>query len=299
MIAVRWALYAVLMPLFGLPLFRVYALGVRTPQPYGALPPALAAGGLALSALGLMLLGATMFGMPVTGIGREQLAVLIDETALGAAWRARMTALALALVAGLWGRRRMGVRPALAVAAPAAVALGSLAWNGHGAAGEGAAGWLRLGSDIVHLLAAGVWVGALAAFALMLFSPALERSRERVETAVRALARFAVAGTAAVVAIVLTGLVNGAMLVGVEHVADLRATLYGRLLIAKLALFAGMLALAAANRFRLTGRLAAALATGDTRGAIGTLRLSIAVETGAALAVLALVAWLGTLEPPL
>jgi putative copper resistance protein D len=59
-----------------------------------------------------------------------------------------------------------------------------------------------------------------------------------------------------------------------------------------------MLGLAAANRFRLTPALERVIGTGDTKSAIGALRKSLAIETGAAIAILALVGWLGTLEPP-
>ncbi|MFT6568809.1 MAG: putative copper resistance protein D, partial [Sphingomonas echinoides] len=72
---------------------------------------------------------------------------------------------------------------------------------------------------------------------------------------------------------------------------------YGQLLLAKLALFALMLGLAALNRFRLTPRFEASIAASDHRGALGALRRSLGAETGCIIAILALVAWLGTLEP--
>jgi putative copper resistance protein D len=76
------------------------------------------------------------------------------------------------------------------------------------------------------------------------------------------------------------------------------SSLYGQLLFAKLALFAAMLGLAALNRFRLTPRFEASIAAADHRGALGALRASLRVETTCIVAILALVAWLGTLEPP-
>ena len=59
-----------------------------------------------------------------------------------------------------------------------------------------------------------------------------------------------------------------------------------------------MLLLAAANRYFLTPSLAAAIETGNTSSAIGSLRRSLAIETGFAITILALVAWLGLLAPP-
>jgi len=54
-----------------------------------------------------------------------------------------------------------------------------------------------------------------------------------------------------------------------------------------------MLALAALNRWRLTP----ALERGTPQQATRHLRLSLTVETIAALAIIGLVAWLGTLDP--
>ena len=99
--------------------------------------------------------------------------------------------------------------------------------------------------------------------------------------------------------IIASGLINSYMLVGSLHAVDLQSTLYGQLFIAKISLFAALLALAAANRFRLTPALSAALEQGDTARALAALRGSIAFEAGAALTILGLVAWMGTLTPPM
>ena len=46
--------------------------------------------------------------------------------------------------------------------------LASLAWAGHGAATPGAAGDLHLAADVLHLLAAGLWLGTLPPLVLLL-----------------------------------------------------------------------------------------------------------------------------------
>ncbi|WP_315760457.1 CopD family protein [Sphingomonas sp. Y38-1Y] len=74
-------------------------------------------------------------------------------------------------------------------------------------------------------------------------------------------------------------------------------TLYGQLLLAKLGAFAAMVGLASLNRFRLTPALGSVASSGAARREIGALRLSLAFEAALGIAVLALVAWLGTLEP--
>ena len=64
------------------------------------------------------------------------------------------------------------------------------------------------------------------------------------------------------------------------------------------ALASPLLLLAAANRFRLTPALNAALEAPERApAAVAELKRSIVIEAGAALTVLALVAWLGRLAP--
>ena len=191
-----------------------------------------------------------------------------------------------------------GILQLLATTVGAGVALGSLAWNGHGGAGERAAGTVRLSADIVHLLAAGTWVGALLAFGSLLITLRTARSYDGIALLASVLAQFSTIGTIAVVALAITGSVNVYLLVGVANIADLGTTPYGQLLLVKLGAFAAMLGLAALNRFYLTGRLERAMVSGEVGAAVAALRISIGFEAGAAIAILAIVAWMGTLEPP-
>ncbi len=154
-------------------------------------------------------------------------------------------------------------------------------------------------ADIVHLLAAGAWIGALAALGALLCRPASAMSGDHLRLTHRALEGFSLIGTVIVALIVVSGLVNSWILVGPAHLLSMGTMLYGQLLVAKLALFGIMLGLAAANRFRLTPAFSLAIKGGGTLPTIGQLRLSVICETIAALAILGLVAWLGTLEPPM
>jgi len=297
-IAVRFALYADLMILFGLPLFGLYGLGRATAPalPFRRLVAPTAAIGILLSVAALLLLVSSMSGMPVSEVDRTSIEMLLSGTAMGAAWQIRIAALALALLLALAGWRGRLTLGGMAFAA--AIALATLAWTGHGAASEGALGWLHLGADIIHLLASAAWVGALAALLLMLLRPAAVMSPDHLTMSHRALAGFATAGTIMVALIILSGIVNGWILVGPDHIGALFTSLYGQLLLAKLMLFAAMLALAAANRFRLTPTLKLALECGGRAAAASALRRSLALETGSAMLILLLVAWLGTLAPP-
>jgi putative copper resistance protein D len=179
-------------------------------------------------------------------------------------------------------------------AALGTIASASFAWMGHGAATEGCAGWVHLVGDIAHLLATAGWIGALAAFWIILARPISSTGQQAL---CDALVGFSGVGTALVAVIVASGLVNSVFLVGWDS-AHIVTTRYGQVLIAKLMLFAVMLALAAANRFRRTPYLARALLrTEPTTAALSLLRKSIMAESITAAGVLALVSWLGTLAP--
>lgn len=175
----------------------------------------------------------------------------------------------------------------------------SFAWTGHGVRDDGAAGVLHLGGDLLHLLGAGIWIGALVPLALLINSSLRTRSEKDAYFAYDALERFSGIGPAVVAVLVLTGLINSWFLIGIDRPGALFTTLYGQLLLIKLVFFAGMLALAAANRYRLSPGLGAALRKGEAmESALQKLRRSVFSETALALLVLLAVSWFGTLEPP-
>lgn len=171
----------------------------------------------------------------------------------------------------------------------------SFAWMGHGAATPGAAGYFHLLADIAHSLAAAVWIGALVVFVFWLWSGQSSAATDlELHDSLRA---FSGIGSAAVAALVVTGLINSWFLVGVDRLSEAWMMLYAQVLIAKVAIFIGMLGLAASNRYRLTPALGSALDSGSRSKALTALKSSLALETLAAFAVLGLVAWLGTLAP--
>ena len=297
-VAIRFALYLSLGGLFGLSAFGLYGLRADERGTALALRPwlaASAAGSLLLSMLALALLAAAMAGSSVWPVDHTAIGALLSGSAIGPAWMVRVAALVLAGLAALLATRD---RWLLVVALASGVALATLAWTGHGAAGEGLPGWVHLIADILHLVAAGAWVGALLGLVLLVSRPAARVDAKHLSLMHRALHGFGAVGTLVVATIVVTGLVNSWMLVGVNNVGALGTTLYGRLLLGKLALFAAMLGLAALNRFRLTPAFERSIAADDHRSALGALRRSLGIETACVIAILALVGWLGTLEPP-
>lgn len=285
--------------LFGLAAFSLYGLRARERGDALALRPwFIASAGLSLlfSGAWVVLMASSMAGTPAWPIDREAVGALLTGSAIGAAWKLRMVMVALAALAALVAGGR-GIWLSI-VALCSAVALATLAWTGHGAMDEAVMGWVHLIVDILHLIASGAWVGALLGLLLLVSRPAARVDAAHLGLTHRALHGFGAIGTVVVGTILVTGLVNGWMLVGIGNLATLPATLYGQLLIAKLALFVAMLGLASLNRFRLTPAFERSIAADDHKGALGALRTSLAIETSCVIAVLGLIAWLGTLAPP-
>jgi putative copper resistance protein D len=299
LIGIRFALYLTLTVLFGLSTFGFYGLRGDGHGNAIALRPWLVASAvlsLLLSVGWVVLLASSLAGTPAWPIDHEAIGALLTGSAIGAAWQVRMVMLVLATIAAMFASGRgvwLGV-----VALSSTFALAALAWTGHGAVDEAAAGWLHLAADILHLIASGMWVGALLGLLLLVSRPLARVDSAHLGLAHRALHGFGMIGTVVVATIVVTGLVNALMLVGIGNVVVLPTTLYGQLLLAKLALVAAMLGLASLNRFRLTPTFKRSIAANDFGSALGALRASLAVETACAVAVLGLVAWLGTLAPP-
>lgn len=291
-IALRFGVYLDLMLLFGLAAYSLYVSRSARSRQSAALGW-LAVLGLVLNTAGFAVMTAEMAGAEVADLDWETLRFVLLVTVPGTAFLVRTAALIGAGAVVFAGSRRSA---GWLVVVAAATALATLAWTGHAAVSEGLPGTLHRLSDIIHLLAAAAWIGALAMLLKAIVSPI--RDDEAVTDIRRALAGFAVAGSVLVALIVATGLLNGWMIVGPAGLILLPGTLYGQLLIAKLLVFAAMLALAAANRWQLTPRLAEAQAAGDIALAVRALKISIALESGAAVLILVLVAWLGTLAPP-
>lgn len=292
-VALRFAVYLDLMLLFGLTAYPLYSSSPARLVCGRAVLSTLAGLGLVLSFAAFLQMTAGMAGVAVGDLDRETLLFILQDTQPGHAFAARTVAL-LALVGIGFATSRSSIGWIAATASAAALA--SLAWTGHAAITEGNAGWVHRLADIVHLLAAAAWIGALAVLASIFASPI--DGNEGIAQAEGALMGFSRAGSVIVALVTLTGLINGWMIFGFEGLKLLPDVLYGQLLIAKLLLFGAMLSLAAANRWRLTPQLALARATGDTVRGVRALRISIVLEAGAATLILALVAWLGTLEPP-
>ncbi len=137
----------------------------------------------------LVWLSADIYGAPIIEVCLHGgvWSVLI-ETRFGLVWIARLGLALLLGVLMLWPATR------LLQLAVAACLLGLIALIGHAGATPGTAGQIHLLSDMVHLLAAGAWVGTLPALAMLLTRARHEDNATWDDYAVAAIRRFSLLG---------------------------------------------------------------------------------------------------------
>jgi putative copper resistance protein D len=205
------------------------------------------------------------------------------ETSVGRAWQIQAVA---AVLVGLTLAAPSARRPA-ATALAAGLLSASLALTGHAVMQEGWLGVAHRVNDAIHVLAGGAWVSALVP--LLPILAALDEP-ERRRQADGALRRFSTAGHVAVALVVLSGVINTALVLGRWPIHW--SSPYQAMLGSKIVLVAIMICLALTNRYRLLPRLAT-----DRLGASAALRLSTITELVLGLAVIGLVSVFGMLEP--
>lgn len=142
--------------------------------------------------------------------------------------------------------------------------------------------------DILHLLAAGLWLGGLPAFVLLLWQARRKANPAWDAFATRATRRFSIVSILSVSALLAGGLVNSWNLLSGPR--DLVTTGYGRLVALKVGLLAGMFGIAAVNKFCLTPQL-------PERAAMRALQRNSLAEIFLGLCVLVFVGMLGTMSP--
>jgi putative copper resistance protein D len=193
------------------------------------------------------------------------LGTVLVHTTFGHDWLARLVLAALLATALCWISAKPADLSRWVVAALLASAYAAaLVHSGHAAATAGWLGTFHRAADGLHLIAASAWLGGLVPLALLL---AAARRREiSLALARDATLRFSTLGVISVGALIATGIVNGWILAG--SAPALFGTDYGRLLLAKVALFLAMVAVAAINRLRLTPRLTLAASSLSCGGAV-------------------------------
>jgi putative copper resistance protein D len=244
----------------------------------------------------LVLTAESMSGLPLGALSHGALWTVLSQTDFGNNWLLRF-AMACLLgglfvhflpakgVASLWLKTVTGLL--------AAAFVGTLAFAGHAIGGEGIEGVVHPAADVLHLIAAAAWVGALVPLALLLTMTGEDAGSLAI--ARTATLRFSTLGIVCVATLLLTGVVNSWYLVG--SVSALTGTRYGQLLLCKLALFAAMVGIAAVNWSQLTPRLVQNADVLGAQRARRQLHRNAAIEAAMGAVIIAIVAVLGTLPP--
>jgi putative copper resistance protein D len=249
-------------------------------------------------AVWLVLTAQSMSDQPLSDVlSQGVIWTVLARTDFGNDWVARLVGAVLlaatlpALIPVLIPAHRHPSRLTAAAAVVLAAALvGSLAWAGHAIGASGVEGVIHPGADVLHLIAAAAWVGSLPLLALLLATA--EHDPTVAAMARDTTLRFSTLGILCVGTLLATGVVNSWYLVG--SLPALIGTPYGRLLLIKIALFLGMVAIAAVNRLHFTPRL---LRNETATAALRQLRRNAAIETLFGVLILVIVAVLGTLPP--
>ncbi len=255
----------------------------------------------------LALQSAIAFDVPIHAIGPGQMLDVATESDWGRYWSWRITAAVLAglaLFAAIQLRRDDPYTQkaedleemSLITETPmgiGAIALGGIfllliALTSHNAATPNDIRWFAIGTDIVHVVAATIWIGGIAyllmASVITARVPDLRSSSVHLEFA----ARFAPWAIFAVTILVASGIVSSLMQVTIPEALN---TPYGRVLGAKILLLVVLIALGIRNN-----RSVAKFSTAD-KTSTTSFRRFVALELGVAFVVLLATAGLASLEP--
>jgi putative copper resistance protein D len=234
---------------------------------------------------------ASMSGLPLKNAFSVSVSgTVFMETQFGRVWQLRLGLIAAAFVLVFSALAQVKVRRALIAVLwlVSAVLLVSLAWISHAAAAGTAP--LSLLGDVLHLCAAGLWVGGLLPLAIF-----LARVRPYFslgETAARVVRRFSTLSLSCVGVLVFSGISNSWLLVGSIHA--LFTTPYGQLLLFKLALFGMLIGFGARNLLAIKST---APADQTHSGFLQHLRRNVITEICLGVAVIVIVACLGVTPP--
>ena len=255
---------------------------------------------VASGATRLVLLAADISGASwIEVIGDGTAWTVLTETQFGI-----ISQLRVLLAAGIAGLLLLSVRVGgitsiwlrVLITLAAASLLGLLAWTGHASGGSGAGANVHLLSDVMHLVAAGAWVGGLVPLALLMRQVSRTAHPKAMLGCAHLLHRFSNLGALSVAILFASGLINTWYLT--DHFKGLIGTEYGRLLQIKIALFLAMLCLAAINRFRLLKGVALRQDPSNIdRNALRQLQRNTSLEIALGFGAIIIAAGLGAAPP--
>ena len=289
----RFAHYGLLLGLFGLTAFRSFGLrsvGGQAENPTIGLRITMSAMAALVVSIALMLVSiAAMMAQPVSQLEWATIEAMILSTDLGWAFLARVGFLIAAVATCILLRR--SARGYATAALCFGLAVATLPWSGHAAASEGLLGTAHRINDAVHLLAAGLWLGAIGWF--LYLTVAAHRQVTPAAPLLADVHKFAPLGIFLVVVVAITGAINAHLIFGIENSLTVVETNYGWLLAVKILLVGIMISFGARNA--CIGRLQAV--SDNVSINLSKLRASLGAELTLAFLVLGLMAFIGMLSP--
>ncbi|KAB0520663.1 MULTISPECIES: copper homeostasis membrane protein CopD [Pseudomonas] len=274
----RFLHFSVVLLMFGACAFRPWLLGAA-PQPALDRQLERITRGLAWLGLGsglawLLLITASMAGRWDAALQPATVQLVLGKTFFGQVWvwHLLLNLLLVIVLVKPWPMMRLPV---------IALLLATLAPVGHGAMLDGLSGRLLILNQVVHLVCVGAWLGGLLLLVLIL--------RQSPPVALEPiLRRFSGVGYGLVAGLLVTGLINVRVLTGQLWPTPLFNG-FALILLIKVLLVLGMLALALLNRLRIE----------RCEERLGSLKASVKLEWVLGIAAVAAVSLLGTLPPML
>ncbi|KAE9650935.1 copper homeostasis membrane protein CopD [Pseudomonas fluorescens] len=274
----RFVHFIVVLLMFGACAFRPWLLGAE-PQPaldrqLLRITRGLAWTALASGAIWLLLITVSMAGSWSAALEPSTVQLVLGKTFFGQVWTWHLIVNGLLIISLMtpWRAPRLPLITLLLI---------TLAPVGHGAMLDGLSGQLLILNQVVHLMCVGAWLGGLLLLVLIL------RQSQRFELA-PVLRRFSGVGYGLVAGLLVTGLINVRVLTGQLWPTPLFSG-FALILLIKVMLVLGMLALALLNRLRLD----------SCEQRLGSLRASVMLEWLLGVCAVAAVSLLGTLPPML
>lgn len=238
----------------------------------------------ALTSLGMLAIQAGLMGNGWQDCLNLNVWLLVLTTTFGEVWRWHLLLTAMVLLVWLmdWLPGRV-----MLIFLTSTGLLFSQALIGHAAMHDGALGVFQRGNHAVHLLSAAYWFGSLLPLLTCLRCTEQQILRPY---AISTLIRFSTCGHVAVVLVILTGVLNSALILQ-RWPTDLSST-YVLLLLGKIALVALMVGVAIYNRYRLVPLMVTQPELAHHR-LVSATRLELLLS----LLVVLLVSWFATLSP--
>lgn len=242
-----------------------------------------AAAGAAAATIALLAVQVgSLAGTGLAGMFDREVLVEVTASPFGIGMVVRTAALvALATLLSRWPDRT------LYAAVAGAVAVASFVLVGHSAVTQPR--WFAGLADVTHVAAAAVWFGGLVALGAVLW---WQRREADASVSAAAVSRYSQVAAGALAAVAVSG--GGLAWLEVRALRALLTTPYGQVLVAKLALVALIMAVAAYNRYRLVPAVRDVERLGAGRR---LLRRTVAVEAGLMVAVIAVTSVLVSLQP--